>query len=335
MRRSSLFLSFCAASLCAVVPVAQAASETASGFDLQRPEIQAFIAEQVKAGADPAALTELLAGAVPQPKIIEAMTKPAETALRWFEYRARFITEERIEAGAALWREHRELLDRIAASEHVSPQYLLAIIGVETFYGRNTGRYRVLDALATLGFDYPPRSEFFRAELGQFLKLCNEEHLDPKTLLGSYAGAMGVAQFMPSSYRQYAINEGGLPARDLWRDWGDIFGSVAHYLHQFGWQYEAPVMADARYTLETPPELPTTVTLSDSIGKLREKGFVIDTSLPADTPAVAVVATQADGPAWRIGFRNFYVITRYNRSPLYAMAVNDLADAILQRFNKQ
>jgi membrane-bound lytic murein transglycosylase B len=331
MRRNSLLLSVCATALWAVLPVARAAT---AGLDVKRPEIQAFIAAQVRTGADAATLTALLASAVSQPKIIETMSKPAEKALSWSEYRARFITDERIDAGVAMWREHRESLEKAAAAEQVSPQYLLAIIGVETFYGRITGRYRVLDALATLAFDYPPRSEYFRAELGQFLKLCDEEHLDPKTLLGSYAGAMGVAQFMPSSYRQYAVNEDGSPTRDLWRDWGDIFGSVGHYLHQYGWQNGAPVMAETHYSGDVPPELPATVTMADTVGKLRDKGFVIAAEVPADTPAAAIAAPEADQPGWRIGFRNFYVITRYNRSPLYAMAVNDLADAILHRHDQ-
>ena len=330
---ASTFAAMLCAMLCALPPSVRAATAPA-GFDVKRPEIQAFIADQVKAGADAASVSALLASAVPQPKIIEAMDKPAEKALQWYEYRARFLTDERINAGVALWREHREILEAVEAREQVSPQYLLAVIGVETFYGRITGRYRVLDALATLAFDYPPRSTYFRAELAQFLKLCTEENFDPHALLGSYAGAMGVAQFMPSSYRQYAINEDGSPSRDLWRDWGDIFGSVAHYLHQYGWQFGGPVMAATRFMGDVAPELPGSVTLNDTLGKLGERGFIVDTEQPADTPAVLVNAPEANQPAWRVGFKNFYVITRYNRSPLYAMAVNDLAEAILLRYNQ-
>ena len=327
--RAVLFAGLCSA----VLPPAQAAG---SGFDVRRPEIHAFIVEQAKAGVlGEAELTRLLAAAQSQAKILEAMERPAEKALPWFEYRARFITGERVEAGVAVWREHREALERAASREQVAPQYILAILGVETYFGRNTGRYRVIDALATLAFDYPPRQQYFRAELAQFLKLCGEEHLDPLTLQGSYAGAMGVAQFMPSSYRQYAVNEDGSPARDLWHDWGDIFASVAHYLHAYGWQYGAPVMTEARYTGATPPELPSTVTLNDTLGHLRERGFVTDYLAAPETPAVVVAAPEAEAPAYRIGFKNFYVITRYNRSPLYAMAVNDLADAIVQRLNQQ
>lgn len=322
------------AGLCGAAPLPAPAA--GSGFDVRRPEIHAFIVEQAKAGVlGEAELTRLLAAAQSQAKILEAMERPAEKALPWFEYRARFITDERIEAGVAVWREHREALERAASREQVAPQYILAILGVETYFGRNTGRYRVIDALATLAFDYPPRQQYFRAELVQFLKLCGEEHLDPLTLQGSYAGAMGVAQFMPSSYRQYAVNEDGSPTRDLWHDWGDIFASVAHYLHAYGWQYGAPVMTDARYTGATPPELPSTVTLNDTLGRLRERGFVTDYPGAPETPAVVVAAPEAEQPAYRIGFKNFYVITRYNRSPLYAMAVNDLADAILHRLNQQ
>jgi membrane-bound lytic murein transglycosylase B len=320
-----------------VAPAAAVApAAVPSRFDVQRPEIRAFITEQARSGVMTAAqLTQLLGAAQSQPKILEAMERPAEKALQWYEYRARFITDERIEAGVAVWREHREALERAASREQVAPQYIVAILGVETFYGRNTGRYRVIDALATLAFDYPPRQAYFRAELAQFLKLCSEEGLDALGLQGSYAGAMGVAQFMPSSYRQYALNEDGSPARDLWRDWGDIFASVGHYLHAYGWQYGAPVMADARFTGTLPPELPTTVSLNDTVGKLRERGFTTDFPVAAETPAVAVAAPEAGQPAYRIGFKNFYVITRYNRSPLYAMAVNDLADAIVRRYNQQ
>jgi membrane-bound lytic murein transglycosylase B len=303
----------------------------AARFDMQREDIQQFIAEQVKAGSNAAKLTALISSAVPQPRILEIMDRPAEKALQWHEYRARFLTDERIDAGVALWREHREQLEEVAREERVAPQYILAILGVETFYGRLTGRYRVLDALATLAFDYPARSAYFRSELLQFARLCDEEKFDSRTLLGSYAGAMGVAQFMPSSYRQYAVNKDGAKARDLWHDWGDIFGSVAHYLSSFGWQYGGSVLTDARYTKAEVPELPATVALTDTLGALRARGFVTDYGAAPDTPALLVGAPLATGMSYRIGFRNFYVITRYNRSPLYAMAVSDLADAIRQR----
>src|SRR4029453_4897450 len=162
----------------------------------------------------------------------------------WWEYRARFLTEERISQGVQLWEEHRDELERIATERGVPPEYLGAIIGVETKYGRLTGRFRVLDALSTLAFDYPPRSEFFRKELTEFLLLSREEKLDPLKTLGPYAGAMGNAQFMPSSYRKYAVDAQEDKRRDLWADWGDVFASIANYFREHGWQTGAPVMAE-------------------------------------------------------------------------------------------
>lgn len=317
--------------LAACAPALAAQPAEPAPFDLGRPEIQAFIEAQVAAGVPRGRVQSLLATAQSQPRIIEAMTRPAEKALAWWEYRARFITDERIAAGVALWRDQRELLADIAAQERVPPQYILGILGVETFYGRITGRFKVIDALATLAFDYPPRAAYFRGELAQFLKMTEEESLDATALLGSYAGAMGVAQFMPSSYREYAINAGDAPGRDLWNDWGDIFGSVAHYLARHGWQEGAPVLADAAYRGEAAPALVDRIGLGETLGTLRNAGFTVSSDAPPDTPAMIVSAPQANGMAYRAGFRNFYVLTRYNRSPLYAMAVNDLAEAILAR----
>ena len=320
--------------VCAIAgtAAAQDTAAPAAGFDLQRPEIRAFVDEQVKDGADRQQLLDLLARAVPQPRIIEAISRPAEKALQWWEYRARFLTDERIAAGVALWREQRALLDSTSQRFRVSPQYLLAIIGVETYYGRITGRYRVLDALATLAFDYPPRATFFRSELAQFLRLAREESLDVNGALGSYAGAMGVAQFMPSSYRRYAVDGGSQPGRDLWNDWSDVFSSVANYLREHGWQYGGPVLSEARYAGEEPAPAIDGFALNSTLGALRTRGFRIDFGGTDDVPAGPILATQADGTAYRIAFQNFQVITRYNRSPLYAMAVSDLADAIYVRY---
>jgi membrane-bound lytic murein transglycosylase B len=311
-----------------------AATAHAEHFDLHRPEIVAFVDARVKEGGDRQQLLALLGKAEPQPKIIEAMTRPAEKALQWWEYRARFLTEERIEAGVKLWREQRELLEGIANSANVSPQYIIAILGVETFYGRITGRYRVLDALSTLSFDFPARGAFFQSELAQFIRMTSEEQIDPLMPLGSYAGAMGVPQFMPSSFRQFAVSVDGSSARDLWNNWGDIFASVANYLNRHGWQYRGTVITDASFPGESLPALPDRVTLSETLGSLKAQGFSIDSADYDDTPACIVGAPLADRMAYRVGFNNFYVITRYNRSPMYAMAVNDLADAIAARVNQ-
>jgi len=304
-----------------------------AGFDLKRPEIINFVNDVV--ARDPLkrkAVLALLAKAEPQPKIIELMTRPAEKVTPWWEYREHFLTQERIALGAQFWADHRQALEKVSAERGIAPEYLIAVIGVETRYGRTTGKFRVLDALATLAFDYPPRSEYFRSELEQFLLLANEDKLNPLTTTGSYAGAMGAPQFMPSTYRHYAIDADSDNKRDLWTDWDDIIASVAHYLQDHGWESGGPVLAEAR--LEPDPTFqinPGKVDLNETVDSLNAHGVKIDLALPGETPAVLISAEQQDGPAYRVGFKNFYVITRYNGSARYAMSVFDLAQAIVQR----
>lgn len=300
-------------------------------FDLARADIGAFVDRLSAKGFTRAAVFAVLAKAEPQPKIIDAMNRPAEKSLAWWEYRARFLTNERIDAGARLWREHRELLDEVAMQRHVQPEYLLGIIGVETYFGRIMGRYRVLDALTTLAFDYPARAEFFQKELEQFLLLTRSGELDPQVVLGSYAGAMGAAQFMPSSFQTYAVDESGTGHRDLWTDWADIFASVANYLAQHGWEYGQPVLAEATLGTAPEPAAPASTALNETLGALRARGMQVTSLLDDATPCLTIPAPLSGGMSYRVGFRNFYVITRYNRSPLYAMAVNDLAQAISAR----
>jgi membrane-bound lytic murein transglycosylase B len=316
------------------VAAGEASGRTLPGhtrFDLERADIGTFVDHMAKQGYAREQVYAVLAKAEPQPKIIEAMTRPAEKSQQWWEYRSHFLTPERIDAGARLWREHRELLDAVAMEHRVSPEYILGILGVETYYGRLTGRYRVLDALSTLAFDYPPRSEFFRQELEQFLLLTRDGELDALATLGSYAGAMGAAQFMPSSFRRFAVREGDSERRDLWNDWGDIFGSIANYLQQHGWEYGQPVLSEAALGQAPVPEIPASVTLNDTLGALRNRGMRVASMLADDTPCLLVAAPQEAAMAYRVGFHNFYVITRYNRSPLYAMAVHDLGQAIAAR----
>jgi membrane-bound lytic murein transglycosylase B len=307
----------------------------AAHFDLNRPEISRFLDDLGSQGLDRAAAAATLAQAEPQPRIIESMTKPAEKTMAWWEYRSHFLTNERLEAGVRLWREHRELLDQVALRWHVEPQYVLAIVGIETYFGRTMGHYRVLDALATLAFDYPPRAEFFRSELAQFLILTHEEQIDPLTAIGSYAGAMGASQFMPSSYRHFAVNEDASTQRNLWSDWGDIFASTANYLQLHGWRYGEPVLADAQYSEAAELTLASPLALGDTLGAVRARGIRVDSRLPDDTPCVLLAAPLQSGISYRVGFNNFHVITLYNRSPLYAMAVHDLAEALVERIHAQ
>lgn len=310
-----------------------AAAGQSTTLDVARPEVQAFIAEMGREHSFEAQeLVWILRDAVPQPRIIDTMKRPAEASTPWHRYRAQFLTADRINGGVRIWNEHRETLERIAVETGVAPQYLVAITGVETSYGRITGSYRVLDALATLGFDYPPRADYFKRELTQFLLLAREEKVDPRSLKGSYAGAMGIAQFMPSSFRAYAADGNGDGRRDLWTWNPDVFASIANYLRVHGWRRDEPVLADA--THNAAPDDPAKVgsVLNHTVASLRERGYRFQTSLPDTAEAMLVPAQQETATTWRVGFQNFYVITRYNRSFLYAMAVNDLADAIAARY---
>lgn len=315
-----------------VLALLAAGTAPAQTLDVNRPEVQRFIgALTAGQGFDREALSATLGTAVVQKNILEAMAKPAERTLTWPEYRARFLTEERIAAGAALWQEQQDVLDRVAAETGVPAEYLLAITGVETYFGRILGRNRVLDALATLAFEYPPRSEYFTRELEQYLLLVREEQLDPLLPVGSYAGAMGAPQFMPSSLRRFAVDGDGDGKRDLWTHWPDVFASVANYFVAHGWQRDAPVLAEA--TQDGTPDDPAQVKLAleDTVGSLRERGYRFETPLAETAQAMLVPAPTEQSLAWRVGFQNFYVITRYNRSAMYGMAVHDLAQALLAR----
>ena len=302
------------------------------GFDVAREDVQRFVTSMVEHHHfDRQELNAILADAVYQQRIVEAMQRPAEKTMAWWEYRARFLTDERIDAGVQLLADNRATLERIAQDSGVPAEYLVAITGVETLYGRTTGRYRVLDALTTLGFDYPPRGAFFRRELEQYLLMTREEELDPRLPLGSYAGAMGIPQFMPSSFRSLAVDGSGDGKRNLWQTWPDVFASIAHYFNEHGWRTGQPVLADA--TTEDSPDDPANarVALDETVASLRKRGYRFETRLPASAPAMLVPAALEQSMTWRVGFQNFFVITRYNRSPLYAMAVHDLAQAIAVR----
>ena len=310
---------------------------TPQPFNLERADIRAFVDEvAARHSIPPEEIRALLAQGQSQPRILAAIARPAESVLKWWEYSARLVSSERVSRGVEFAREHRERLDAVQAATGVDAAFIVAIIGIETNYGRNKGSWRVLDALMTLGFDYPPRSRFFRSELEQFMLLVREERLDPLATLGSYAGAMGAPQFMPSSYRRYAVNgprDGALDARrDLFNSWDDVIASVANYFTAHGWERDAPAVLEATAPAEVIATLERrNLDLNDTLEGLRAKGVTVDTNLPPDTRAMLVPAELSDRPSARIGLKNFHVITRYNRSILYAMAVNDLAAAIRQQ----
>jgi membrane-bound lytic murein transglycosylase B len=302
-------------------------------LDVHRPDVIEFIQQMHdRNGFDVATLTTEFADIRIQPSTLEAMSRPAEKALTWYDYRARFITEQRIAEGIAFWAAHRELLDSVAEMRGVPGEVVLGILGVETSFGRITGKYRVIDALATLAFDYPSRSTYFRGELEQLLLLSREESIDPRTVVGSYAGAMGAAQFMPSSYRRYAVDAMADGHRDLWNDWADVFGSIANYLQAHGWASGEPVLAEADIDQPHAHDLDTRkIELNQTVASLHDKGVRFATTLGPDAPAMLLAAEEPQGVTFRVGFRNFYTLTRYNRSPLYSMTVNDLGAELVKR----
>jgi len=295
------------------------------------PGADAFV-ERVIAehGLDPELVRTVLADARFQQSIIDAISRPAE-ARPWHQYWPIFLTETRTAAGAEFWRANADLLEQISGRFGVPIEIIVAIVGVETNYGMNTGSFRVIDALATLGFYFPRRADFFSSELGHFLVLAEEEELPLFEVRGSYAGAMGIGQFIPSSYRAYAVDFDGSGRRDLWRSLPDALGSVANYLAVHRWETDAPVVLRVS---QVPAALNEDFPIRPrhTLAQLEAMGIDFDgMGLPGATAATLIELEAADGPEFWIGLNNFYVITRYNRSPLYAMAVTLLAEAIRER----
>jgi membrane-bound lytic murein transglycosylase B len=305
----------------------------ALALDATREDVRKFAEEmKQKHGFEAAWLDAVIADAASQPKIIERMSKPAESVLTWHRYGQLMLTEERIAAGARFWSEHREKLAAIECETGVARHVIVGILGVETFFGRITGKDRVLDALATLAFDYPPRATFFRSELEQFLLLAREERIEVRSALGSYAGAMGRAQFMPSSYRAYAIDGDGDDRRDLWESWDDVLASIANYLAKHGWRAGEPVLAEAALWFPRADGLVAGGRAPDTTVKaLRDRGLRFDTTQDGKAPALFIRVDGEFAPVYRAGFHNFGVITKYNRSILYALAVDELGRRIQAR----
>lgn len=300
----------------------------------QLPAVQAYITEMAHHHHfDPARLQQLFSQVRLQPSIIARITRPAEKTKPWYQYRAIFLDRARIEGGVEFWRQHAAALTRAQRIYGVPPQIVVAIIGVETRYGRFTGSDRVLDALTTLAFDYPPRADFFRSELTQYLLLTRQEQIDPLSLQGSYAGAMGLPQFMPSSYQQYAVDFDGDGRRNLWDDPVDAIGSVAHFLSAHGWRRGQPIVRAATVKGSAYRGLLSQhLAPQHSVGELRADGVTPLKPVAGSLKGVLLELQGRSGPKYWLGFNNFYVITRYNQSPLYAMAVAELARAIRHNY---
>ena len=286
----------------------------------------------------------LLDSAVYQQSIIDAISRPAE-GKPWKDYRPIFLTPARIAGGVQFWRENRAALASAEAKYKVPANYIVAIIGVETLYGGNVGKHRVLDALTTLALYYPPRAEFFAGELRQFLKFSQVPSikLDATKAVGSYAGAMGLGQFIPTSYVNYAVDGDGDGLIDLWQSKSDITASVANYFSVHGWQYGEPVVAATKIAQHASAMADMGVLPTTTVNALAKLGYraqrTRDQPKPKPNAKASMIVLEGElGPEHFITFQNFYVITRYNRSPLYAMAVHQLAGEIareMQQAGKQ
>ena len=301
-----------------------------------RAEVEAFVDDLAQRhGFVKAELKRVFAKAQRVDPVLEAIAKPAERVRAWDDYRALLITERRITEGVEFWRKNRRTLERAEKKYGVAPEYVVAIIGVETFYGRNTGNWRVVDALTTLAFDYPPRAGFFRSELENYLLMVREAGWDVFSVRGSYAGAIGIPQFMPSSARRYAVDFDRNGHIDLQKSRPDAIGSVANFLKQHGWQRDADVAVQARVAGDAWREFVSgRFEPKHSLTELRQAGIEFDSPATPGASGALIELANGERPSdYRVGLRNFYVITRYNRSALYAAAVTDLAKELRRGYD--
>ena len=315
--------------LACLLTAAPSAAATPASF-ARMPEVQAFIAEMHdKHGFDRARMQRRFAAAKPIAAVLKAIQPPADPGIRsWQAYRGRFVEPQRIALGLAFWRRHALQLAAASSRYGVPEQIVVAIIGVETIYGRHSGHFNTFAALATLAFAYPPRAELFRHELEELLLLAREARVDPLAYRGSYAGALGLPQFLPSSLRRYAVDGDGDGRIDLERSAADAISSVANFLAVHGWQAGEPIAAAAQADPRRVGDL-----LLEGIAPRRTPAelaaFGVAAEGGADLPAALIdLVTPQQATEYRLGYRNFYALTRYNRSSFYAMAVADLAEEL-------
>ncbi len=298
----------------------------------QHPLTAPFIEEMsTEFGFLPEPLQAIFADAQRKQAILDAISRPAERVKQWKEYRPIFITQSRIDKGLEFWTKNQDALQRAEQEYGVPAEFIVAIIGVETIYGGNTGSYRVIDALSTLAFDYPPRAPFFRQQLKEYLLLTREEQVNPLSLKGSYAGAMGLPQFMPGSFRAYAVdfdNDGHI---DIWQNPTDAVGSVANYFVKHGWQpgQQVVVRADLKNISTAEKGLSDSLDPKITVQQLKTLGWTPRSALDAEQNVTAFRLEAEKNNEYWIGLANFHAITRYNRSVMYAMAVNELAELLV------
>lgn len=299
-------------------------------------KLDAFTEKMVtEHGFERAEITGVLQQARKRQDIIDKISRPAERTLNWGQYRKIFLTDKRTRQGVDFWRRNEQALKRAEQEYGVPPQFIVAIIGIETFYGRITGRDRVLDALYTLGFYYPKRSKFFLSELESFFLLTREEQLNPAKPKGSYAGAMGLGQFMPSSYRAYAVDFDGDGKRDIWNNETDAIGSVGNYFARHGWKNNQPVTRKAAGVLPKHQKfVKAGMKPSVSIAELKRAGIDTGKDLPDKMLSSVIELETGAGKEYWLGLPNFYTITRYNHSNMYAMAAYQLSERIRVAIDK-
>ena len=291
------------------------------------PSAEALINRVAERGVDRDWLQSALSEATRQESILKVISRPAEKSKPWSEYQDIFLTDRRAKEGIKFWRENRETLDRVSQDTGVPSEVIVAIIGVETYYGRIKGGYRVIDALSTLAFDYPRRSPFFTKELEVFLELAYQSGLPLADLKGSYAGAMGLGQFMPSSYRAYAKDYEGDGIIDIWTNPNDAIMSVANYFVAHGWRPNGQVITRAKFSGD-PAMFDVGLKPKLSIDVLTNKGLEPVTEQSSDQLATPIKFDGKSGEEHWLGLHNFYVITRYNHSAMYAMAVHLLSQTL-------
>jgi membrane-bound lytic murein transglycosylase B len=296
----------------------------------QQPAVQQFIDEMVeKHQFQRQQIEPLFKSAEKKQSIVDAISRPAERVKEWKDYRQIFLVGDRAERGQKFYQQYQQELDRAERVYGVPAEIIVAIIGIETQYGSYTGRYRVIDSLSTLAFDYPPRAPFFRSELEQYLILTREQAVDPLTLKGSYAGAMGWGQFISSSYRHYAVDFDGDGKTDIWNNPSDAIGSVANYFKVHGWQTGQPVTTRVAVNKASDEsKVNTGLALNFTVAELQRAGFEPAQSLAGKTEANIWRLEGEYGSEYWIALPNFYTITRYNHSHLYAMAVYQLSQDI-------
>ena len=297
------------------------------------PEVEAFIQDMVrKHQFSDSSLRQMFAKVEPNPTVINAMTAPL-TALPWYQFRNRYVDALRINGGVKFWQEHAATLARARREFGVPEEIIVATIGVESIYGRRTGSFGVLEALTMLAFSYPPRARLFRSELEHYLLLARESRFDVTRVKGSYAGAIGIPQFLPSSYRRYAVDFDGDGRRDLVGSPADAIGSVANYYKSHGWREGQLVVVPAEVDADGAPALVELgIKPRLNVGELKRRGVSPTTPVEEGPEAALIMAESETGPSYWLGLYNFYVITRYNRSINYALAVHELAQALRARF---